>query len=158
MSEHDKKVVISIATVIGILAVVAIGFFIAASMVTDDDDENGGSNERMQARVAENIAPVGQVTIGEPPAAAATPAAAGPRSGEQVYTASCAMCHATGAAGAPKLGDKAVWEPRASKGIDTLLSTAISGINAMPPKGTCAACSDDELKAAIEYMLQQAGL
>lgn len=158
MSQHDKKVVISIASVIGVLAAVAIVFFIAANMVTSDGDESGADDERMQAKVAENIAPVGQVSIGEPPAAAAAPAAAGPRSGEEVYTASCAMCHASGAAGAPKVGDKAIWEPRAAQGIDTLLTHATDGLNAMPPKGTCAACSSDELKAAIEYMLQQTGL
>jgi cytochrome c5 len=45
-----------------------------------------------------------------------------------------------------------------SKGVDGLLATAISGLNAMPPKGTCAACSDEELKVAIEYMLKETGL
>jgi predicted CxxxxCH...CXXCH cytochrome family protein len=74
-----------------------------------------------------------------------------------VYNASCLACHTTGAAGAPKLGDSPAWGARAAKGMDTLLSNAINGINAMPPKGTCAACSDDELKAAIEYILSQSG-
>jgi cytochrome c5 len=74
-----------------------------------------------------------------------------------VYNASCLACHSTGVAGAPKVGDQASWAPRAAKGLDSLLATAVSGLNAMPPKGTCADCSDEELKAAIEYMLSQSG-
>ena len=60
----------------------------------------------------------------------------------------------SGLLGAPKVGDKADWGKRAKEqgGIDGLLAKAISGINAMPPKGTCADCSDDELKAAIHHM------
>ncbi len=59
-----------------------------------------------------------------------------------------------GLLGAPKVGDKAEWGKRAKEqgGLDGLLAKAISGINAMPPKGTCADCSDDELKAAIKHM------
>ena len=86
-----------------------------------------------------------------------TPAAAmAERSGEEVYNTNCSVCHAAGVAGAPKFGDAAAWAPRAEKGIDALLATAISGINAMPPKGTCMDCSDAELKSSIQYMLDAA--
>lgn len=86
-----------------------------------------------------------------------TPAAAmAERSGEEVYNTKCSVCHAAGVAGAPKFGDAAAWAPRAEKGIDALLATAISGINAMPPKGTCMDCSDAELKSSIQYMLDAA--
>lgn len=78
------------------------------------------------------------------------------RSGKDVYDSKCFACHGTGAAGAPKLGDKAAWEPRIAKGMDTLMTHAKNGFNAMPPMGTCMDCSDDELKAAIEYMTSQA--
>ena len=81
------------------------------------------------------------------------PAAAGPMSGEQVYQAHCIACHGTGAAGAPKFGDAAAWKPRIAKGIDALLASATNGLNAMPPKGLCMSCSQDELKGAIEYMI-----
>ena len=86
--------------------------------------------------------------------AAAPVAAAGgaARSGEEVFNTKCAACHATGAAGAPKYGT-ADWVERGAKGLDTLLSNAINGLNAMPPRGLCADCSDDELKASIEHML-----
>lgn len=76
--------------------------------------------------------------------------------GQAVYQKSCQSCHATGVAGAPKLGDKEAWAPRISMGIDALLASAIKGKNAMPPKGACMNCSDEELKAAIEYMVSQA--
>ena len=84
--------------------------------------------------------------------------AGGQRKGEKVDNDDSMGGHVSGVDGAQKLEDKAAWEPRAAKGIDGLLTTANSGLNAMPPKGTCADCSDDELKGAIEYMLSQAGL
>lgn len=86
-----------------------------------------------------------------------TPAAAmAERSGEEVYNTKCSVCHAAGIAGAPKFADAAAWAPRAEKGIDALLATALTGLNAMPPKGTCMDCSDSELKSAIQYMLDAA--
>jgi cytochrome c5 len=137
------------------------------------------------AEIDKLIAPVGQLNTGAPmtmdsPAAAsaessaapeateasaATPApapttAAAARSGKQVYDTTCFACHAIGAAGAPKFGDKAAWAPRIAQGIDTLLSHAIDGFQGktgvMPPKGTCANCSNDELKAAVDYMVENA--
>jgi cytochrome c5 len=76
--------------------------------------------------------------------------------GKEIYDTKCTTCHAAGVAGAPKFGDKAAWAPRAALGMDALLKTAITGKGAMPPKGTCMDCSDDDLKAAIEYMLNAA--
>ena len=106
--------------------------------------------------VKERIAPVGKTCkAGEAcagaPAAAATAAPA--RSGQEVYTASCAMCHTPGLLNAPKLSNAADWAPRIAKGIETLNTHAIAGFNAMPAKGTCAACSDAEIKAAVKYMV-----
>jgi cytochrome c5 len=75
------------------------------------------------------------------------------RSGEQTFNTYCVACHMSGVAGAPKFGDQPDWQPRIDKGIDTLLKDAISGIKAMPPRGLCFDCSDDELKLAIEYMI-----
>lgn len=158
MSQQDKKVVFSVGAVIAVLIVVAVVFFIAATMVTDESGESEESNARMQEKVAENIAPVGQVYIGEAPAPAAAPAVAeGPRSGDDIYNASCAACHNSGAAGAPKIGDKGAWDARVAQGSEAMLANAVNGINAMPPKGTCASCSNEDLQAAIEYMLQQTG-
>ncbi|MEZ8083120.1 c-type cytochrome [Enterovibrio norvegicus] len=103
--------------------------------------------------IAERIAPVGSVYLeGEAPVeTAAVPS--GPRAGDAVYNTYCMACHSTGAAGAPKAGDAAAWEPRLAQGKDTLLSHAINGFNGMPAKGTCMDCSDDEIVAAIDHML-----
>lgn len=155
----DKSVTNTILAVIGALVVLAFAFYFIANAVTSDEADDSGPNPRMTAKVQENIKPVGQVNVGAVAAAAATTTeSTGPRSGDQVYNASCMACHGTGVAGAPKVGDKAAWAERAAKGVDGLLTNAINGINAMPPKGTCAACSDDELKAAIEYMLKESGV
>lgn len=122
--------------------------------------------------VLDRIRPFGQVRVGKSdgvvaaaaPAAPATapaaePAAAGAgQGGEAVYTKACIVCHSTGVAGAPKVGDKAAWEPRLAQGMDTLVSTALKGKGAMPPKGGHASLSNAEIKAAIEYMLGKSGL
>lgn len=68
------------------------------------------------------------------------------------YNMYCMACHATGAAGAPKSGDKAAWEPRMAAGIDAMVASAKKGKNAMPPMGLCSDCSDAELKEIIEFM------
>ncbi|MDD9958580.1 MAG: c-type cytochrome [Gammaproteobacteria bacterium] len=75
---------------------------------------------------------------------------------EQKYMASCFACHSTGAAGAPKVGDgmAAEWEPRLEKGLDAVVANAINGINTMPAKGLCFDCTDDDLKALVEYMIE----
>ena len=75
--------------------------------------------------------------------------------GKNVYEKACYACHATGAAGAPKLGDKVAWAPRIEKGLDALLDTAIEGKGAMPPRGACMDCSDAEMRAAIRYMVDE---
>jgi cytochrome c5 len=71
---------------------------------------------------------------------------------EERYKASCTFCHSTGAAGAPKTGDKAAWAPRLEKGMETLIKNSKSGIGGMPPMGMCATCTDEDFKALIEYM------
>jgi len=92
------------------------------------------------------------------PQAEAKPAAqadAGNTVGKKLYESVCITCHSIGLAGAPKFGDKASWEPFVKTGLDTMLKNAISGVGAMPPRGGSQA-SDDELKAAIQYMVDAA--
>lgn len=86
---------------------------------------------------------------------AAAPATAG-ASGKAVFDANCQACHATGVAGAPKLGDKAAWAPRLGAGAAALLTSAIKGKNAMPAKGGNLGLSDADVKAAVDYMVTQA--
>ena len=89
----------------------------------------------------------------------AEPAAAGGalKTGEQVVTAVCAACHATGAAGAPKIGDAAAWAPRLGLGLEGLTKSAIAGKGAMPPKGGGANLQDIEIARAIVVMANQSG-
>lgn len=76
------------------------------------------------------------------------------RSGQVVYDQSCAACHNSGAAGSPRMGVAAVWQDRYdSKGFEMLVTNSISGIGAMPPKGGCMDCSDDEIEAAVQHIL-----
>ena len=75
--------------------------------------------------------------------------------GEQVYNATCAACHATGVMGAPKLGDKAAWQPRLAQGKDTVYSHSLNGLKLMPPKGGNASLKDEDVKAAVDFMLSK---
>lgn len=73
--------------------------------------------------------------------------------GRAVYDKTCVACHATGVANAPKLGDKAAWTPRVATGRDALLASVVKGKGAMPPKAGAANLGDDEIKAAVDYMV-----
>jgi len=149
----DKEFYTTFLALMGALAVFAIILVIIAGKLT-----SGVSDHIPDETIVENISPVGQVNIAgesDPAAApaAAPVAAAQPKSGEEVYNSACMSCHATGAAGAPKLGDTAAWAPRIAAGMDSLVANVINGLNAMPPKGLCMACSDEELQGAVQYMV-----
>lgn len=106
--------------------------------------------------MSERLAPAGEVVMEKDVATVAPVAAAsGPRSGEDIFNKSCTACHSTGAAGAPKVGVAADWTARVEQGMDTLYANAINGVRGMPPKGLCMDCSDDELNATVDYMLEQ---
>lgn len=108
--------------------------------------------------IAERLKPVGEVCImGEEckgVGAVAVAAGGAARTADDIIAKHCGACHTAGVLDAPKIGDTAAWKARAEAkgGLDGILATAISGINSMPPKGTCGDCSDDELRAAIEKM------
>ncbi len=102
--------------------------------------------------VATRIQPVAKVEL----AAATAGGAKVSRSGEEVVKSACFACHGTGAAGAPKIGDKASWGQRLAMGLDGLLKSAIAGKNAMPPRGG-SDVSDIELARAIVNMANKSG-
>jgi cytochrome c5 len=152
---QDKQFYSTFFAIMGGLAVLAIILIIIATNLTTDV-----ADYKPEDVVVENIKPVGKVRVAgesapEPAPAATAPVqtAAAPKSGEEIYNGSCMGCHATGAAGAPKLGDAAAWAPRIAAGMDALMANAINGLNAMPPKGLCMTCSNDELQAAVEYIV-----
>jgi cytochrome c5 len=98
-------------------------------------------------------------TTAEAPAstAPAAPVVAENPVGKGVFGKTCAMCHAAGVAGAPKPGDKADWGPRIAQGNDMLYKHALEGFTGakgqMPARGANAALKDDEVKAAVDYMV-----
>jgi cytochrome c5 len=131
-----------------VLAVVLLGFGMATGAVMASVEDE----------IRSRIAPVGQVCVqGEDCGESAAPvqtASAGPRAASEVYSSACAACHDTGAAGAPKKGDTGAWSARIDKGMETLVSHAINGYNAMPAKGGCASCPDEEIEVAVKYIVE----
>lgn len=116
--------------------------------------------------VAERIKPVGEVVVAgaktpQAPAVKDAGAESTPvRNGQQVYQASCVACHGAGIAGAPKLGDKGQWAKRIAKGLDTLYTSAVNGMQGsagamMPAKGGNPTLSNAEVKAAVDYMVAE---
>ena len=74
---------------------------------------------------------------------------------EAIVDRHCQACHDAGLAGAPKMDDADSWAPRIATGVDAMTQTVISGKGAMPPKGTCFNCTDDQLRAAVEVMISR---
>ncbi len=111
-----------------------------------------GSDDEIDARLqpygSVNRVAAAEVAVAEVPAE--------PLSGAQVYDTYCATCHAMGIGGAPTFADTAAWAPRIAKGMDALMVSTLNGINAMPAKGLCMSCSDDELADAVTHMVDAA--
>ena len=108
--------------------------------------------------VEQRIQPAGSVCVeGEEcegvAVAAGGGASSGPRSGDEVFQASCFACHGTGLPSAPQFKDVAAWAPRIGQGMDTLIANAINGVGGMPPKGGCGTCSDEEIEAAVQHIV-----
>lgn len=78
--------------------------------------------------------------------------------GEKVYQSACFACHLTGVAEAPKIDDAAEWEPRLAQGMAGLLQSVTAGKGAMPPKGGFAHLTEEDMRNAIEFMLDKAGV
>lgn len=112
----------------------------------------------------ERIKPVGEVYIDgeavavaesdEPVQSTITTAAAEAPEGETIYKTACFSCHTTGLAGAPKYGSSDDWAPRLAQGMDLIYEHSLKGFNAMPPKGGFVNYSDDQVKAAVDYMVE----
>ena len=158
----DRQFVIQFGAVLGVLMAAAIAFLILALLITSGDEEAG--NDPLAKKVLEDrIKPVGEVYIGSVPAEGvalsgpAQPASApdsGFASGKDVYEAVCAACHTSGVANAPKFGDQAAWAPHLQEGMDHLYQTALNGEGAMPAKGGRTDLSEEQVKWAVDYMVE----
>jgi cytochrome c5 len=109
-----------------------------------------------EEKILERIKPLGTVNLTAGAVAdSGTKPVLSKDAGLKRYKSTCYICHDTGASGAPKLGDAAAWSARIKKGKETLYTHANKGLNAMPPKGGCLTCSDEEITMTVDYMLQK---
>ena len=138
-------------------AVAALGLSLAASVASA---QSAADN----IRPARSVCLAGQPCVGNKVGMAAAPvasteavaepaAAADAFDVEGTYMANCNACHAAGVANAPKLGDKAAWDARLEKGMDALMVNVMNGINAMPAKGLCMSCTQENLQEIVNYMV-----
>jgi cytochrome c5 len=144
--------------VLGALVAFTVIILIVANSITDSAEEQRGEDPRLRAAIVDRISPIGQVNLAGAPAPAAE-AAPKAQSGADLVGAVCNSCHLAGVLEAPKTGDKAAWSQRleTAGGVDALVASVINGKGAMPPKGGSSA-SDAEIRAAVEYYLQEAGV
>lgn len=124
------------------LAVILMAVVVPFSMSGKGKSDAVSDKDDVEAR----IAPVAKIEL-------QAAAAGGVKDGKTVYNTVCAGCHGAGVLGAPKFGDKAAWAPRIGQGIATLNNHAINGIRGMPARGGAASLTDDEVKGAVEYMV-----
>ena len=148
--------------ILGILVAMTIVLFIIAQNIVEPDLKL--DDPRVAEAVQERIRPIGRLNTGDAPAPAAAVAttvqtgaaqAAESRSGAEVYDMVCHVCHSTGVLNSPKLGDAPAWTERLAKGKEALYASSINGLNQMPPKGGRPDLSDDEIRLAVDYMLER---
>lgn len=145
-TESVRNWTVIIYTIVPILILFLIYFLLTSKLSND-------YQEPKDLRV-ERIKPIGQVNIeGSKPVVVVVDTE--PKSGKEVYEGVCFACHSSGVLGAPKFHNQADWAKRLAKGKETLLQSAINGLNNMPARGGNPSLKDEELKAAIEYMLAE---
>jgi cytochrome c5 len=154
--------------ILGIGAVLMLFFFALVAHhhdISEQVRQHRSAPLATGSSVAERIKPVAELSVAsaqtqsEPVKGAAAEAPPPGRDGQQVYQATCVVCHGAGIAGAPKVADKGQWAKRIAKGVGTLYASAVNGVQgsagAMPAKGGNPALSNAEVKAAVDYMVAQ---
>ena len=153
MSDQDSNVMRTLIIVIAALVVFMLISMTIANVLSDSSKAADPSQDpRVQAKIEANIKPMGEVTVGDVAPVVPT----GSADPKETYQSACFACHGTGAAGAPKLGDKGAWKSRVAQGKSTLYEHAINGFKGMPAKGGRGDLSDDAVKAVVDYMVSQA--
>jgi cytochrome c5 len=145
-----KQLIVAVA---GFFLVIVIGIILLVSFVTNHRLTGAGSEAQNAEAVAARLRPVAEAGFVFKDANAPKVL----QNGQAVYTAVCAACHATGAAGAPKVGDAGQWAPRIGQGYATLVDHAVNGIRAMPAKGGNPDLDNVEVARAVVYMSNQSG-
>lgn len=137
------------------LAVFASALLLAAGLAgCGSEKQEVQLTAQQEKEMSERLAPAGEVVLAGSVPEPTNVASAEPRSGEEIYNSKCVACHSSGAGGAPKMGVAGDWSPRIDQGMDVLYANAINGIRGMPAKGLCMDCSDDEVKASVDYILE----
>lgn len=139
-----------VGAVVAAFVIPVLVIILLANFVSFGDKSGAGSDGMSEEAVARRLQPVGEIEFKEAGGSGAA------RSGEEVYTAKCAACHAAGALGAPKFGDAGAWGPRLGAGYEALLTSALKGKNSMPAQGGADA-SDLEIGRAVVYMANKGG-
>lgn len=155
-NEHEspirtpKQLVVAVA---GFFLVIVIGIILLVSFVTTSRLTGAGTDSQNVDALKARLRPVADegYTLKDVNAPKVL------QSAEAVYTAICAACHASGAAGAPKIGDNGAWGSRIAQGYDTLVKHAVEGIRAMPAKGGNPDLDDVEVARAVVYMTNKSG-
>lgn len=152
-SNNNGKFFIGSIVAIALVVLTIMGVMGAADQFT----ATAVSPDMSDEAVAERLKPVAEVHVGEEKMAEASgdeemAASEDAGTGQSTYDAVCAACHANGALNAPVMGDAQAWAPRIEKGMETLYDHAINGFKNMPARGGRSSLSDDEVKAAVDYM------
>jgi len=165
MTTIQSAIAVGVGAIALVIAIVLLVQYAVTSYGVRDISQDPAMSKEA---VNERLKPVGQITMFDPNAAQPVAAAAAPAAtasaapaatgdkGEATFKAICSACHGAGVMGAPKFGDKAAWAPRVAKGLDALYTSAIKGKNAMPAKGGNPALADDDVKQAVQYMVNAA--
>ena len=135
---------------------VVVGSFVAAVLIIVllTKDYSSAKTEAPSEMASNNTEPVAEVAMDEPSQSNDN---SGAIDGAAIVQANCAMCHAGGLMGAPKIGDAGQWGPRIAQGKDTLIKHAINGIRQMPARGGNASLSDEQVAAAVVNMANASG-
>jgi cytochrome c5 len=165
----EQMITVLIAAFVFPIAIVALLAKLATGNVSIDENNPAFSAQAIAKRlkpegtlvIASDVAqPDEKISDSTSQGSGAAPvpiaSAGGADATKTIYGSSCAACHDSGAAGAPKLGDKAAWTARIKAGKESLYNSALKGKNAMPPKGGNASLSDDDVKQVVDYMVTQA--
>jgi cytochrome c5 len=163
MAQNDDKAFIRkfSAIILGFIALTVVLIFLARSMQSESGID---ANPSQGVMTEKRISPVSGVHVGEEGAAAlaAEQAASAPApvevaaaeiDGEKVYNGLCMTCHDAGVAGAPVKGSEDMAIRVGEKGMDSVVASAINGLNVMPPRGGNPALTDEEIRAAVEFMV-----
>lgn len=164
-ADHDRTFIRTFLLVLGALVAFTFVIIVIARTiisVTQPEEMLPKQRERVERRAAPVFAVVtdpAQVQRVAMKDGGGDKAPAQPKSGQEIYQSVCSACHQAGVAGAPKFGDAGAWQPRVdARGESGLVDHALNGFNAMPAKGGNPALSDEDVKRAVEYILEQAGV